>query len=316
MLIGSKLILSSIVLNNYQYYNSVQISFNPHLLIINIIFSHISILYCIKSYLTKRNYLDIISFTIQIIHHSNYLYKINLYYYILTLLKLFFERKTFFTVISWIIILIVYFIIDSIYLNHLKIKLIIKRKFFHFLSCLIYIPAIYIIPKETFKCIVLIVLYIFIIFEIIRNLPHLDNYYINLISNYLLSNIDKRDDSEIILTHIFLLTGISSSIFYNFKNYNYNYIGILILGIGDSMCSIFGVLFGRNKIYYPTNKTLEGSLAGFLTTCFAFSIIKKELLFFKEIIFMVFIFLYEGFTLEIDNLVLPLFANNIFLNYN
>ena len=89
---------------------------------------------------------------------------------------------------------------------------------------------------------------------------------------------------------------------------------ILILGIGDSMCSIFGVLFGRNKIYYPTNKTLEGSLAGFLTTCFTFSIIKKQLLFFKEIIFMIFIFLYEGFTLEIDNLVLPLFSNYLFLN--
>jgi dolichol kinase len=233
----------------------------------------------------------------------------------LTLLTLFFQAKTFFTVILWIIILIVYFIFDSFFFIHLNFKLIIRRKFFHFLACLIYFPGLYFIPKETFKCIVLIVIYIFIIFEIIRNFPYLNNKYIELINNYLKSNIDNRDDNKIILTHIFLLNGISSSIFYNFKNQNYNYLGIIILGIGDSMCSICGVLFGKNKIYYPTNKTLEGTLGGLFTSCFVLSLINGKIISYKELCFMIIIFIYEGFTLEIDNLVLPLFTNYLFLNF-
>ena len=284
------------------------------MLILNIIFSHISILYCFKNYLIQRNNLDIIFFLILIIQHTNYLYKIDISNYILKLLTLFFQIKTFLTVISWIIILLLFFIIDLYFLIHLNIKLIIRRKFFHFLACLIYFPGIYLIPKETFKCIILIVIYIFIIFEIIRNLPYLRIKYIESISNYLKLNIDKRDDNDIILTHILLLTGISSSIFYNFNNQIYNYLGILILGIGDSMCSICGILLGKNKIYYPSNKTLEGTLGGLFTSCFVFYLINGKIISYKELFFMVIIFIYEGFTFEIDNLVLPLFSNYLFLN--
>ena len=133
------------------------------------------------------------------------------------------------------------------------------------------------------------------------------------LTSYLKANIDQRDDTKLILTHIFLLSGISSSLFYSYNNSSLYLIGTIILGLGDSMCSIIGVLYGKHKIYPYNNRTLEGTIGGLLSTIILLYVIDSTIISMKSNLGLIGIFLYEGITLEIDNLVLPLFANNLFI---
>ena len=79
------------------------------------------------------------------------------------------------------------------------------------------------------------------------------------------------------------------------------------------MCSIIGVLYGKHKIYPYNNRTLEGTIGGLLSTIILLYVIDSTIISMKSILGLIGIFLYEGITLEIDNLVLPLFANNLFI---
>ena len=219
-----------------------------------------------------------------------------------------------FVILYWMIILGIYFYFDYHYFSVSKIKLIIKRKYFHFLSLFIFIPGIKNIPNEIIKTLYLIVLWFFFITELFRNsktgrrLPIMQQ-----LTSYLKANIDQRDDTKLILTHIFLLSGISSSLFYSYNNSSLYLIGTIILGLGDSMCSIIGVLYGKHKIYPYNNRTLEGTIGGLLSTIILLYVIDSTIISMKSILGLIGIFLYEGITLEIDNLVLPLFANNLFI---
>ena len=325
--LGSLIILTDILiipLFNYKKLSYENVIINPYKFIIDLLYFHIFLFYEFKYFISpkdknKYEYFFNLFFCLIILYrHIKYEINIKIINLLIFITKSFFQKNTLLIIIYWIIILGLYFFLDIIYFSKLDLKLIIKRKFFHFLSFLIYIPGIYFIQKEIFKCIIVIVLYVFIMFEFIKKFPGLKNTnIIILISKYLRNNIDKRDDQNFIITHIFLLSGISSSLFYNFNNNLYNYLGILVLGIGDSFCSIFGMFFGRTKIYPPTNRTLEGSLGGYLITIIMFSLIKNDFINIKEIILFILIFLYEGFTLEIDNFVLPIFSNLLFdLIYN
>lgn len=221
--------------------------------------------------------------------------------------------KVILIILYWIIVLSIYFCLEYNYLSSLKTKLIIKRKFFHFLAFLIFFPGVRYVPNEIMKTIVLIVIYFSFIIEIIRNSSASKKIKIlQKLSTYLQNNIDERDDDKLILTHIFLLFGISSSLFYSFTNIKYHFLGNLILGVGDSMCSIIGVRFGKTKIYPYNNRTLEGTIGGYLFTLFFFCLLSVNVPSAKDVFSFGLIFLYEGMTLQIDNLVLPLFGNNIF----
>ena len=110
------------------------------------------------------------------------------------------------------------------------------------------------------------------------------------------------------------MTGLVSSLFYDDQeNQTFNYLSIIVLGIGDAMSAICGVYFGKTRIYALNARTLEGSLGGLSSSLILYyffngSINKSELIQF------ILIFLYEGYTLEVDNLFLPIFSNNLFIN--
>ena len=110
------------------------------------------------------------------------------------------------------------------------------------------------------------------------------------------------------------MTGLISSLYYDNHNiFTFNYLSIFVLGIGDAMCSICGVYFGKTKIYPLTLRTLEGSIGGFSSSVLLYYLFKGSINK-NELIQFILVFLYEGYTLEIDNLFLPLMSNNLFLN--
>lgn len=286
-----------------------------HLIIIKLLFLSCKILKVDTKKKLGKNILFPLLLIITLNFHFNEISKIfnsSLFHYIL--FKFFSNFKIIF---YWLILIPFCLIIFEILSITIKLRQIIKRKLYHLLALLIYIPAINYMDKDLLLLISFIITYIFILIEIIRNKIK-TNAIINKLNFYLLKNIDERDQEKFILTHIFLLFGCYSSILFSQIENSYNkhleYVGLVILGVGDSIASIIGSKFGQRKIFPPTNKTLEGTLCAILSTVFFLILLSKEFLnnFFSTLISITIIFFYEGYTLEIDNLVLPLLSYKIF----
>jgi len=252
--------------------------------------------------------LGILPFYIIIIHF-NYLWN-----NFIQCLYLFFNTNTIHFLIYWSILLFCFIFINNSF-QKLDLKKTVKRKIYHFLAFAILVPGIKYMEKDILKLILMIVSYFFIVFEFLRNSIFLkDNTFIKEINIFMDENIDDRDDNKFVVTHIFLMTGLISSLYYdNHNNFAYNYLSIIVLGIGDAMSSICGVYFGKTRIYPLTLRTLEGSIGGFLSSVFLYYLFEGSINK-SELIQFLLIFLYEGYTLEIDNLFLPLMSNNLFLN--
>ena len=292
--------------NNYSTGNAVEFFLIQSIFLINTI-----------SLIGKRNNkilnyiiicLGILPFYIIIIHF-NYLWN-----NFIQCLFLFFNTNTIHFLIYWSILLFCFIFINNSF-QKLDLKKTVKRKIYHFLAFAILVPGIKYMEKDILKLILMIVSYFFIVFEFLRNSIFLkDNTFIKEINIFMDENIDDRDDNKFVVTHIFLMTGLISSLYYdNHNNFAFNYLSIIVLGIGDAMSSICGVYFGKTKIYPLTLRTLEGSIGGFSSSVFLYYLFKGSINK-SELIQFLLIFLYEGYTLEIDNLFLPLMSNNLFLN--
>ena len=227
---------------------------------------------------------------------------------------LFSGKKEIYFFIYWSILLFCFSFINNSF-QKLNIRKTVKRKIYHFLAFIILVPAIKYMEKEILKLILMIVSYLFIVFEFVRNSEFLKDFsFIKEINLFMNDNIDYRDDNNFIVTHIFLMTGLISSLYYdNRDNYAFNYLGIIVLGIGDAMTAICGVYLGKTRIYALNIRTLEGTLGGLISSSFLYYIFNGSINKFELINFVI-IFLYEGYTLEIDNLFLPLLSNNLFMN--
>lgn len=185
--------------------------------------------------------------------------------------------------VSCLLLIVVFEMLNKIF----HFKRLIKRKLFHLLAILIFIPPIIysdtIIRKDFLCCVSVLAIFCFLLLEILRN-RYKEYFLFTYLNEYLLENIDDRDSKDFIFTHTFLLFGCISSYLLSFMReikfeYNEPYLnyydlslntqvkyilGLVILGVGDSFASIVGILYGKTKIYSPTNKTLEGSLGALL----------------------------------------------------
>ncbi|MFA5420874.1 MAG: hypothetical protein WC280_02540 [Patescibacteria group bacterium] len=95
--------------------------------------------------------------------------------------------------------------------------------------------------------------------------------------------------------------------------------GVLILGLSDAMANIIGDMFGSIKVEFPwSKKSLEGSLAFFITSLVLFAIFTSSSFFLGNI----FLILLASFLLTVsefflffgvDNLILPSLAAYLFL---
>ena len=319
--LGSKLIISNFILKEIiyegKYLSENFITGNAvEYFIINSLFLLNTFQLITK---TGKHIIDLLMIIIGFLPlYSIILHFFYLWYHFTQCLYFFFCTKTIFFFFYWFFVLIIFFKINNIYIPQLSIKKIIKRKIYHFLAFAIIVPGIIFIDRLILKLLLMIVSYLFIVLEIIRNINILNKCtVIHNINDFMNINIDERDDNVFIVTHIFLMTGLISSLYYDFKNNNsFSYLSTIILSIGDSMCCIFGVYFGKNKIYSMNNRTLEGSLGGYASSIIIYMILKGSMVNAQEIFKFLLIFIYEGYTLEIDNLVLPLFANNLFVNYD
>ena len=97
-----------------------------------------------------------------------------------------------------------FFYINNTCIPKLYLKKIIKRKIYHFLGFIVLVPGIMCIDKNVLKLILMIVSYLFIVVEIVRNIDIFGELTVfQNLNNFMKKSIDERDDNGFIITHIF-----------------------------------------------------------------------------------------------------------------
>ncbi|KAG5513959.1 hypothetical protein PMAC_000581 [Pneumocystis sp. 'macacae'] len=183
---------------------------------------------------------------------------------------------------------------SRIFYNNEKIlynKLNIKRKFFHAIIIVMFLPTLYLDPlfsNISFS----IALLLFFISEVIRIfvLPPCGLSLHSFLSKF----VDERDNKgKIIVSHFYLLIGCASPLWLDFagvmfdqqKQYKLKLStisGILCLGFGDSAASLIGKKIGR--LYWPNSKkTVEGTIA-FILAVFFGGILTKYMSWMNDVI--------------------------------
>ncbi|XP_053329841.1 dolichol kinase [Spea bombifrons] len=195
------------------------------------------------------------------------------------------------------------------------------RKYFHFLAVATYVPGL-IYDRQLLFVASVVCLAVFVLLEYVRyfRIKPLGHALRNLLSLF----VDERDSGPLILTHIYLLLGMSLPVwlFPRFCASSLSgpstllpYCGVLAVGVGDTIASICGSAFGEIK-WPGTKKTFEGTTM----SVFAQIITVALILIFDTSVNMnsgyawivgsiTLVSLLEAFTTQIDNLILPLYLH-------
>ncbi|KAH0615430.1 hypothetical protein JD844_004641 [Phrynosoma platyrhinos] len=197
----------------------------------------------------------------------------------------------------------------------------IIRKYFHFIVVATYVPGL-IYDRQLLYVAAVVCLGVFILLEYIRyfTIKPFGHWLRHLLSLFL----DERDSGPLILTHIYLLLGMSLPVWLFPRPCAPKgtlpgagalapYSGVLAVGVGDSVASIFGSTMG--EIRWPgTKKTFEGTMTSIFAQLIAVAII---LIFdtavdlnasYSWILASIsLVSLLEAYTSQVDNLILPLY---------
>ncbi|XP_061460512.1 dolichol kinase [Rhineura floridana] len=197
----------------------------------------------------------------------------------------------------------------------------ITRKYFHFVVVATYIPGL-IYDRHLLYVAAVVCLAVFILLEYIRYFTikpfgHTLRHFLSLF-------LDERDSGPLILSHIYLLLGMSLPVWLfprpcapkgtlSGAGALAPYSGVLAVGVGDSVASIFGSTVGEVK-WPGTKKTFEGTM----TAIFAQIIAVAVILIFDSAVDLnasyswilasiSLVSLLEAYTSQVDNLLLPLY---------
>ncbi|KAF8501390.1 hypothetical protein F5888DRAFT_1671831 [Russula emetica] len=134
-----------------------------------------------------------------------------------------------------------------------------RRKFFHALAVVMFVPGVAADPAFTH----LAFSAAFALFVFAEYVRYFALYPCGAAVHVFMSEfLDARDSGIAILSHFYLLTGCAGALWFEAPSRLLLYTGILTVGVGDAMASVVGKRVGRYKWSPTTPKTLEGS-AGF-----------------------------------------------------
>jgi dolichol kinase len=171
------------------------------------------------------------------------------------------------------------------------------RKLIHF-SFILILPFLEVIPKNFIHFSIFSLLMIFALSEIFR-VNRVSFPLIKLIQRITRNCASGKELIGIVVDPILFLFAVSFLFFFPF---DYFLAGFIPLVVGDSISALIGKEFGRRRIFYQKRKTVEGSLAFFLSTFIAF------LFFFDlrvSLVLSIFSTIVESFVHKLENLFLP-----------
>eukprot|EP00039_Didymoeca_costata_P008307 m.110242 g.110242 ORF g.110242 m.110242 type:complete len:488 (+) comp14031_c0_seq2:83-1546(+) len=183
------------------------------------------------------------------------------------------------------------------------------RKAFHFLAVALFWPALKMLPSLDFlKLSLAIATAILVVVEIARarRVP----LAIRTVDEFMDGFRDQRDPGNFIKTHIYLLIGCAIPIWLAEDPSQPEVLsGILSIGIGDAVASIFGVAHGKTK-WPGSRKSLEGSAASFTAQILMLAFVEGSggSQFRCAAIALAVGTVLEAVTVEIDNLIVPCFV--------
>ena len=138
----------------------------------------------------------------------------------------------------------------------MNFKTEIARKVMHLLSCIIGI-LIFILDRSIYIPILFTLTLLVVSFDIARiKFSMVQNIYNNFFSIF-----TRKSEKKQITGASFLFIGSSIVAFLFDKEIVFQ--GLLVMSFSDSCAALIGITFGKTKLF---NKTLEGSMAFFLTT--------------------------------------------------
>ncbi|XP_043914722.1 dolichol kinase [Protopterus annectens] len=203
----------------------------------------------------------------------------------------------------------------------------VVRKYFHFIVVATYVPGL-IYDHHLLYVAAVICFAVFVFLEYVRHFKIKPMGH--LLSKTLSVFIDERDSGPLILTHIYLLLGMSLPVWLFPEPCTHKgslpgigglvpYAGVLAVGIGDTVASIFGSTLGEFK-WPGTRKTFEGTA----TSVFAQIICVAVILIFDHNVVLnagygwilgsiTLVSLLEAYTDQIDNFILPLYLYCLFM---
>ncbi|PWN19007.1 hypothetical protein BCV69DRAFT_288207 [Microstroma glucosiphilum] len=184
-----------------------------------------------------------------------------------------------------------------------------RRKFFHALAVIMYVPAIAIDPAFTHLAFSLA----FSVFTFAEYIRYYALYPFGASFHIFMSEFtDHKDSGPVILSHFYLLTGCCGGLWLEAHKQIMHQTGVLILGIGDALASIVGRRYGR--LHWPaSSKTIEGSAAFLSSVVFSAWFLRVigwcqdfSLLRYTGVVSI--LCLIEGVSEQNDNLILPIFG--------
>ncbi|KAH8983215.1 Fph type histidine kinase [Lactarius akahatsu] len=142
-----------------------------------------------------------------------------------------------------------------------------RRKFFHALAVVMFVPGVAADPAFTH----LAFSAAFALFVFAEYVRYFALYPFGAAVHVFMSEfLDSKDTGTAILSHFYLLTGCAGALWFEGPSRLLMYTGVLTVGVGDAVASVVGKRVGRYKWSPTTSKTLEGS-AGFTISVVAFA---------------------------------------------
>ncbi|KDN39447.1 hypothetical protein K437DRAFT_239479 [Tilletiaria anomala UBC 951] len=184
-----------------------------------------------------------------------------------------------------------------------------RRKFFHGLAVLLFLPGILFEPSFTHLALSL-AFAVFIFAEYIRYFaicPLGAPLHI-----FMSEFLDHKDSGPVILSHFYLLSGCALPLWLESSTFVTRCSGTLVLGVGDALASVIGRRYGR--LHWPfSSKTVEGS-AAFISSIYFCGLALQRLApsdsftVGKWLGIVTLLGVLEGVSEQNDNLILPIFA--------
>ncbi|KAF0695177.1 Aste57867_13984 [Aphanomyces stellatus] len=216
----------------------------------------------------------------------------------------------------WLALLVVVVPLCPLVADRLHLRQIVARKLYHFLAVLMFLPVSF-YEMDMLRLSYGVAVAVFLVVECVRALSVPP--FGRPIALFMRVYLDHRDEGRLVLSHIYLLLGCALPLWIQSAAPSASTIlianaGVLALGIGDAMGATVGSTLGSVQVV--GKKTLEGSVAVFVSmgvvslACHTYHYDVLDGRYASAIGFVVATLAtaaLEAITLQIDNLVLPLF---------
>ncbi|GJE94508.1 dolichol kinase sec59 [Phanerochaete sordida] len=184
-----------------------------------------------------------------------------------------------------------------------------RRKFFHGLAVLMFVPGVALDPAFAH----LAFSAAFALFTFAEYVRYFALYPFGAAVHVFMNEfLDVKDSGTAILSHFYLLTGCANSVWFEGPSRLLLFTGILTLGVGDALASIVGKRLGRHRWSASIPKTIEGS-AAFTLSVVACAWLLRICGFTEDFSIVrygavaVLASVLEAFSVQNDNLTLPLY---------